>query len=311
MKPSAKSSSPEFRGMMPVLPTPVTETGEVDEASQRRLIQYCLKCGAVSVGHLGGASEFQKVSDGDRRRLIEIVVDEVGGRVPVFIGATAPALKIAVNYAKEAQALGADMLMVGAPYIDVPGSEDMLRYYEAVSEAVSIPIIVQVTPLSSVVLSPRFIWRLYGGMDNVQYAKMEGQRFLAKIAELQQLSQGGMQIIGGAGGRHLIHMLRLGVTAYMTGTEALDVHGAVVEAYLRGDEEQAARTYYERLLPYLMFYQEYSKELLKSMLHLRGVIDSPLEISPGKTTPMSDIERREFDWVLDRIGLRNKWPDIP
>jgi len=311
MKASATSPRPEFRGMMPVMPTPITETGEVDEASQRRLIQYCLKCGAVSVGHLGGASEFQKVSDGDRRRLIEIVVDEVAGRVPVFIGTTAPAFKIAINYAQEAEALGADMLMVGSPYIDVPGREEMFRFYEAVAHAVSIPIIVQVTPVSSAVLSPQFVWRLYGEIENVQYAKMGGQRFLANIAELQELSQGEMQIIGGAGGRHLIHMLRLGVTAYMTGTEALDVHGAVVEAYLRGDEEQAATIYYQRLLPYLMFYQEYSKELLKSMLHLRGVIDSPLEISPGKTTPMSDIERREFDWVLDRIGLRNKWPDIP
>ena len=85
-----------FRGMMPIMPTAATSTGSLDETSQRRVVQYCLKSGAVAIGHFGIASEFHKISDQNRRRLIEIIVDEVGGRAPVFIGVTSPGVEISV-----------------------------------------------------------------------------------------------------------------------------------------------------------------------------------------------------------------------
>jgi len=306
-----KTPKPPFRGMMPILPTAIADSGELDEASQRRLVQYCLKCGAVAIGHFGFASEFHKVSDRDRSRLIEIIVGEVGGRVPVFIGVTAPAVRIAVNYAKEAETLGSDMIMAATPYVDVPDRDGLFAYYQALSDAVSIPIIVQDTSLSDPILTADVLWRLYQEVEHVHYMKVEGRRFLAKTAALLELSGGAARAIGGAGGKHLIHMLRAGVTAFMTGTEALDLHGAVVNAYLSGDAERAARIYYEQVLPYFIFYQDYSTELLKTMLHLRGIIACPKVIPPAGASPMSDFERREFDWVLDRIGWRKRWPDIP
>jgi dihydrodipicolinate synthase/N-acetylneuraminate lyase len=305
-----KIAKPPFRGMMPILPTAITEMGEIDEASQRRLAQYCLKCGAVAIGHLGGASEFYKVPDFDRPRIIEIVVDEVAGRVPVFIGATATTARAAVHYAQEAERLGADMVMVGCPYMDVPDRDGMYDYYRAISDAISIPIIVQDTGTSDAILSPEFLGRLYDEIENVYYAKVEGRWFLTKIAAVLERPTG-LVVIGGAGGKHLIHMLRIGVTAFMTGTEALDIHAGVVNAYLSGDEDAAARIYYEQLLPYLLFYMDHNRELLKGMLHERGIIDCPKVIPPAPGAPMSDIERREFEWVLDRIGfLKKRWPEV-
>lgn len=235
-----KSCAPALRGMMPILPTAIQESGELDEASERRLVQYCLKCGAVAIGHLGGASEFYKVASDDRTRLIEVVVDEVAGRVPVFIGVTAPATRQAVQYTKEAQALGADMLMVGMPFVSIPTRDEVYDYYRAVSDATSLPIIVQDTPLSDPVLDVDLICRMYDEIEHVCYVKAEGKDFLTKSRTLLERRGGRLGVIGGAGGRHLIHLLRLGVAAFMTGTEAVDLHGAVVRAYLAGDEEMAA-----------------------------------------------------------------------
>jgi len=302
---------PVFRGMMPILPTPVSADGELDGPSLRRLVQYALKCGAVAIGHLGGASEYQKVADDQRVRITEVVVAEAAGRVPVFIGVAAPAIRTALQYARQAERIGADLLMAGVPWVEVPDSRGVFDYYRALSDAVSLPIIVQDTSLSDAVLTPDFMLRLATEVEHCRYAKLEGSRFLNKIAAVQEAVGERMQVIGGAGGKHLIHMLRLGVTAYMTGTEALDIHGAVVRAYLEGDEDEAARIYYERLLPYLMFYMEYNRELLKGMLHRRGVMDCPAVIPPGRSSVMSEIERREFEWVLARIGFdRQHWPDL-
>lgn len=307
---SAKIPLPHFRGMMPILPTAIQESGDLDEASQRRLVQYCLKCGAVAIGHLGGASEFQKVADIDRRRSIEIVVDEVAGRVPVFIGATAPAIRTAVNYAVEAEALGANMLMVGIPYVYTPTQVELYDYYKAISDAVSLPIIIQDTPASDSLLSVDLICRMYDELEQVHYVKAEGKDFISKSATLAERTVGKMGVIGGAAGRHLIHLLRIGVTSFMTGTEALDLHAAVVQSYLDGDDEQAARLYYERLLPYLMFYSDHNRELLKYLLWRRGVIDCPKVISPVGSPLMSEIKWREFEWILERVGLTSRWPDI-
>ena len=306
-----KIPMPSFKGMMPILPTAIRENGEIDEASQRRLVQYCIKCGAVAIGHLGGASEYYKIADDDRRRLIEIVVDEVRGRIPVFIGATAASTKGAVGHALLAERLGADMLMVGIPYVTKPTRDELFDYYAAISEAVSLPIIVQDTATSDALLSVDFVWRMYLELERIHFVKAEGQDFISKSLSLLERSKGTLGVIGGAGGRHMIHLLRVGVTSFMTGTEALDLHSAVVHAFLAGDEEKATTIYYERMLPYLMFYREHGKELLKEILYRRGIIDCPKVIPPVGAAPMSEIKRSEFDWIIERIGLTSRWPDIP
>ncbi len=96
----------------------------------------------------------------------------------------------------------------------------------------------------------------------------------------------------------------------MTGTEALDLHNAVVRAYLDGKEEDAAELYFNKVLPYLMFYMDHSKELLKGMLYRRGIITCPQEILPHKEKPMSAVKAAEFEWVLERIGFYRDAPDI-
>ncbi|KAA3619649.1 MAG: dihydrodipicolinate synthase family protein [Calditrichaeota bacterium] len=301
----------DFNGMMPILPTAITPDGKIDEKSQRRLVQYCLKCGAVAIGHFGIASEFHKISDSDRSLLTHIIIDETAGRVPVFIGVTAQGFDVAINYAKEAEQLGADIIMGALPLLNVPSPEEAYQFYKSLSDAISVPIIIQDIPESAYVLSPELICQMFQEIEHVKYIKAEGTNFIAKIEEIKRLSNNSLEIIGGAGGKHLIHLLRLGITSFMTGTEALDIHGGAVKSYLAGEVEKAADIYFEKISPYFMFYESYSEELLKAMLYQRGIIDHPDIISPSAKPPMSEIEWREFNWVLDRIGLRKKWPEIP
>lgn len=300
----------QFQGMMPILPTAILPNGTLDEKSQRRLVRYGLQSGAVAIGHFGFASEFHKISDTDRRQLIKIIVDETAGRVPVFIGVTAQGFGISINYAKEAEQLGADIIMAALPLINLPDSEAAFSFYQKLSQAVNLPIIIQDVPESANVLSPELVWRMYQEIENVKYVKAEGSNFVPKIEQIMQLSQGKLEVIGGAGGRHMIHLLRLGVTSFMTGTEALELHGAVVKAFLANEKDEAAQLYFEKILPYFMFYESYSEELLKSMLHLRGIIDHPDVIAPRAKPQMSEIEGQEFRWILDRVGLLERWEEL-
>lgn len=304
-------SKNDFYGMMPILPTAIKPDGKIDENSQRRLVQYAIKCGAVAIGHFGFASEFHKISDIDRRLLTKIIIDEVAGRVPVFIGVTAQGFDVAINYAKEAEQLGADIIMSALPLINLPTQEEAFKYFNKLSDVISLPIIIQDIPESANVLSPELVYRMYTEIEHIKYVKAEGNNFIPKTEEILRLSEGKLEVIGGAGGKSMIHLLRLGITSFMTGTEALDLHGSAVREFLDGNEEKAADIYYQKIMPYFAFYDNYSEELLKAMLYERGVIDHPDIIAPRAKKPMSKIEWREFNWILDRIGLRNKWPNIP
>ena len=136
---AGKTFRAPFRGMMPIMPTAITASGELDEASQRRCVQYCLKCGAVAIGHFGIASEFHKIADRDRKRLLEIIVDEIDGQVLFFAGVTSPSVRISLDYARQAEALGADMIMASLPYVDLPDSRGAFAYYEQLSRATALP----------------------------------------------------------------------------------------------------------------------------------------------------------------------------
>lgn len=299
-----------FYGMMPILPTAITPDGKIDEKSMRRLVQYCIKFNAAAIGHFGFASEFHKISDTDRRVLTEIIVDETAGSVPVFIGINSQGFNISLRYAEEAEKLGADIIMAALPLINLPTQEEAYNLYKDISSTSSLPIIIQDIPESANVLSPGLVWEMYQEIENVKYVKAEGTGFISKTQEIINLSKGELEVIGGAGGKSMIHLLRMGITSFMTGTEALDFHNGTVQAFLDGDEEKAADIYYNKIMPYFAFYDNYPEELLKAMLKERGIIDHPDIIAPSAKQPMSEIEWREFNWILDRIGFRKKWPNI-
>ena len=295
---------------MPILPTAISPDGKIDEKSMRRLVQYCIKFNAAAIGHFGFASEFHKISDTDRRVLTEIIVDETAGSVPVFIGINSQGFNISLRYAEEAEKLGADIIMAALPLINLPTQEEAYNLYKDISSTSSLPIIIQDIPESANVLSPGLVWEMYQEIENVKYVKAEGTGFISKTQEIINLSKGELEVIGGAGGKSMIHLLRMGITSFMTGTEALDFHNGTVQAFLDGDEEKAADIYYNKIMPYFAFYDNYPEELLKAMLKERGIIDHPDIIAPSAKQPMSEIEWREFNWILDRIGFRKKWPNI-
>ncbi len=302
-----------FGGMMPIMATPVDDNGNVDLVSQRRHVEYCIQCGAVAVGHFAYASEFMKISDADRTRLLEVVIDQVGGRVPFFAGVTGKTSADTVRYAREAEAKGADIIMVSLPYGEQPEQAPTLTLFRDLAAAVSTPIIIQDTSRTADVLTPELVVQVAQETGQIHSIKAESADFLTKTSQLMAEFEGTMQVIGGAGGKHMIHLLHLGATAFMTGTEALEFHVAAVDAYLRGHEKKAASIYYNHILPYFMFYSSGNwLRNLKMMLYMRGIIDTPNMCPPDDAPPAyGKIVMDEYLWTLDYIGWNKQWPNIP
>jgi len=133
-----------FKGIFPALVTPFTEDGEVDEAAYRALIRHVLPHvdGVVPCGTTG---EFVYLSIEERKRAIEIALDEVAGRVPVVAGTGCPSTRETVELTRWAKEAGATAALVVAPFYLKPTFNEVYEHFERVNE-VGLPIILYNIP---------------------------------------------------------------------------------------------------------------------------------------------------------------------
>ncbi|MBQ5972777.1 MAG: dihydrodipicolinate synthase family protein [Oscillospiraceae bacterium] len=293
---------PFFKGMMPILPSVLREDGTPDLEAQGRLVEYVLSCGAVAIGHMAGASEYYKISEYDRDPMLRALARQVNGRVPIFVGTTDIARRTAIRQAEEAADQGADLIMVCSPVVGSMSEADLLRYYEDVGRATSLPVILQDTGASAARYTADFILRAADRVPNIGYVKAEGVNALPKTKRLAAEFGGDVQIIGGSAGFEMPTLLRLGITAFMTGTECTDVHNDCIQAYFAGDEPRADELYQRTILPYLRFFTMASRFSLKHMLCRRGVLTNTVLPFPVEEQTPDPFIVAELDRTLDRIN---------
>src|SRR6187397_2888529 len=105
----------QLEGVYSVLPTPFADNGDVDEASLRRVVDLFIAAGVNGVTALGVTGEVARLDDGERRRVLDVVVEQVNGRVGVVAGTTADGTRTCIAYSEHARAAGATAVMVSPP----------------------------------------------------------------------------------------------------------------------------------------------------------------------------------------------------
>ena len=135
-----------FTGCGTALVTPFTSAGAVDEAAVRRLAKRQVDAGVHFLVPCGTTGEAPTLSAAERRRVVELVVDEVKGRVPVLAGAGGYDTREVAESAREMQAAGASGLLSVTPYYNKPTPEGLYRHYQAIAEATPLPIVVYNVP---------------------------------------------------------------------------------------------------------------------------------------------------------------------
>lgn len=121
--------------------TPMRPDGSLNEEALRRHVRFLADTGARAVFACGGTGEFFSLSLDEYRRAVAAVVDEVDGRVPVLAG-TGYSTHLAIEFARAAERLGADGLLVLPPYLVQPEQEGLYRHYRAIAERVGIGLVL-------------------------------------------------------------------------------------------------------------------------------------------------------------------------
>jgi 4-hydroxy-tetrahydrodipicolinate synthase len=236
----------KFSGIWPVAPTPFNADGTLDLEGMRRVLDCLIDQGADGVCVLANFSEQFLISDTEREVLARLSVEHIAGRVPVIVTISHYATQIAVERAKFAKALGADIVMMMPPYHGalLKGTpEQSFEQFAAVGE-VGIPIMIQDAPLSGVELSVQLLVRMAREIDAVKLFKIECPRAANKIRAL--IAQGGDAIeapFDGEEGITLLADLDAGATGSMTSGMIADQIKPVITKHCAGDFDGATKAY--------------------------------------------------------------------
>jgi 4-hydroxy-tetrahydrodipicolinate synthase len=136
----------QFTGVGTALITPFARSGALDEAAIKRLARRQIDAGVHFLVPCGTTGETPTLSGAERRRVVELVVEEAAGRVPVVAGAGGYDTKEVVQAAREMEKAGADGLLSVTPYYNKPTPEGLFQHFSAVADATPLPIVLYNVP---------------------------------------------------------------------------------------------------------------------------------------------------------------------
>ena len=298
--------SQPYRGVFTIPSTPFREDLSVDWEGLRRIVDFCVECGAHGIVWPVNASEFYVLSDAERMKGAEIVVKQAAGRVPVVIGAQGVSASHAAMFGRHANAVGADAVIAMAPYVErLEGEEAILDYYQAISDAVDIPIFCQ-NHARGTTLAVKTLARLVREVEHMAYIKEEVAPVTKMLTRTLEAAGPKLQgIFGGAGGRYLLLEHPRGTAGQMPGCHVTDVVVQFWDALETGDRE-AAKRIYGLLAPLYALETECKGLIYKEVLRRRGVIMSAMRrnASPGG---MDAHDHRALDEILADLAPLLTW----
>jgi 4-hydroxy-tetrahydrodipicolinate synthase len=241
----------KYSGIWPVAPTPFNPDGTVDYEGMKRVIDCMVDQGSDGICILANFSEQFLITDEERRKLTEVSLAHMAGRLPVIVTISHYATQIAVERAQHAKDHGAAMVMMMPPYhgaLMKGSAEQTFEQFARVGE-VGLPIMVQDAPLSGVDLPVPLLVRMAREIEMVKLFKIECPQAAAKLRDL--VAAGGDAIEGPFDGEEAITLLadlEAGATGAMTSAMIPDQIKPVLDHFAAGDLD-AATAAYARVLP--------------------------------------------------------------
>jgi dihydrodipicolinate synthase/N-acetylneuraminate lyase len=269
----------ELFGVVPIIPTPFTEDEEIDEAALRRLIDFAIAGGIKAVCLPAYASEFYKLSDDEKLRVVKIAVEHAAGRIKIVAQSNSPSLKIAIRLAQANVKAGADVISLAVPRIfGLP--EDSIREYLSgfLSSIPTTPVLVQDFNPGGSSISVGFIKQLMEKHSNFKYLKLEEPLCAPKFEEIIKSTGGKVGLFEGWGGLYMLELTPLGIAGVMPGLAVSDILQKVFVLRREGRHDEAFDLF-EKVMPQIFFSLQ-NMELFhyaeKELLIARGVLTNSI-----------------------------------
>ncbi|PIR19661.1 MAG: 4-hydroxy-tetrahydrodipicolinate synthase [Elusimicrobia bacterium CG11_big_fil_rev_8_21_14_0_20_64_6] len=291
----------KFEGSYVALVTPFDREGRLDEETYRDLIRRQIKGGTQGLVPCGSTGEAATLIHEEFRRAIEIACDESRGEIPVIAGVGTNATWKAVESAREAESLGADALLVLAPYYNKPTQEGIYQHFRAVARESRLPIVAYNIPgRTGVNILPKTLARLAKDFPSIVAVK-EAAGSLDQISEILALTPPHFTVLSGDDSLTLPMMSvgAKGVVSVVANVAPKETQ-ALCAAFLKGDVKKA-RALHHKLFPLIKsLFIETNPIPVKAALAMMGACRPEPRLP---LTPLSTENRRALKKALKEFGL--------
>ena len=293
----------DWRGSFAIPMTPFDERDRIDEDALRAEVEFCVASGVGGLCVPVMVSEFRLLSEEERRTMIRIPVETAAGRVPVVANCAAVNTPLTVSYARYAQEVGADAVIAMPPYIHRPDFDTTFAYFQAISDAVSIPVWIQNVGHSA--LSIDQVVKLATEIEHVSWVKEEVSPSTHRIGALVARDCPAIEgVMGGAGGLYLIAERARGAKGCIHACQFCDVLQKVWELLDEGRDREG-EDLFDRLLPGLVLERLMGMAFAKEIMVRRGVLRNNRIRSASR--PLDDGDMCEIDRVWERLQPDLVW----
>ncbi|MDT7542350.1 MAG: 4-hydroxy-tetrahydrodipicolinate synthase [Acidobacteriota bacterium] len=291
-----------MRGCMTALVTPFQRNGSIDEARFRDFLDFQIEGGIKVLVPCGTTGESATMTEEEDRRVIKMAVDAAKGRARVLAGAGSNSTAASIEYSRAARDLGADAVLIVAPFYNKPTQNGLYAHFRAVAEAVEgLPVVIYNVPgRTSSNIAAETTLRLARDVENIVAVK-EASGNLSQIMEILRARPANFRVLSGDDSLTLA-MLALGADGLVSvaSNEAPAMLSRMVSLALEGNWEEA-RALHFKLLPLMEAnFIESSPAPVKAALALMNLVEENLRLP---LVPVEEKTRARLREVLDELGL--------
>jgi 4-hydroxy-tetrahydrodipicolinate synthase len=289
-----------IRGVIPPIVTPVDAAERIDEAALRRVVDHVIAGGVHGILSLGSTGEFFGLDHARMQRALAVTIDQVHGRVPVYMGIGAIATRECLDLAKLAESEKAQAITLLPPMFISPSDEELYQHFRAVAEATPLPLLLYNNPdRMNVNISANLLERL-ASVPNIVGVKDSSGDLTLTAEYIRRTQSSGFKVLSGRDVM-ILGTLACGAVGCVAATANI-VPALVVEIYdkfIAGDLAAAREAQFKLAPLRLAFSLGSFPVVVKDALNLLGLrVGAPLK----PNTPCSDANLAKLRTILEAVG---------
>ena len=292
----------ELKGIIPACVTLFKGDQEIDENAMRDHLEYLVRSGVHGIFVLGSTGEFAYLSEMEKKQVIEIAADQIGGKIPLLVGISSPGTKIAIELAKYAEEKGATGVMAVVQTYFPLENKNIELHYEKIAASIGIPLYAYNFPITSKVdLSPKLVAKL--AEKNILKGIKETVTDITHIEQMLEATPEDFTVLCGTElmlNKALKLEVKAGIKGAILGMANCfpELLVQIWDAFKAGQEEkfEALWTDFSKIFPLQNQPFDYLPSLTKEILHARGrqietQVRSPLRV-------LDDRMRKKVQQIL-------------
>ena len=187
----------EIKGIIPPIITPMNEDETINEQELRNQVNRLIGAGVHGIFPFGTNGEGYILNEQEKEKVLSIVIEETGGRVPVYAGCGCIGTKDTIRMSRKAKALGADILSIITPSFAAASQSELYEHYRTVAQAVDIPIVLYNIPArTGNALAPATVAKL-ADIDNIVGAKDSSGNFDNMLQYIERTRNKAFTVLSG------------------------------------------------------------------------------------------------------------------